>query len=448
MEPIKDIDYAQRQLFDDIPEDHTVLNQFTSNLTDGVASERKASSLLDQHRTDGGKTYHFVGIQHSIGRVMGDEKAGLICAVNKMRIESNDCTFPKSGLSGLKTVCDYFSPGSTLCKPSKKTQSLQIFLEQNAKTLFVDDADIKRSNLKLNKSGLDLNKLKKYPVCRPHNAAKLFAVLWQYANAVLEWIKDRILIYDDLYIRAIQQYLQCPQMLREAIFWSVYDNGYISPMQTFANSDGQFTIARFQFIKAHGMVLSLRTGAKPLRLSAFTFGASSLCDQPAVYGMHSVKIRTILSKTTATQTATDKKVISMIKKLDSMLLSTAYSLGIMLQLSPRTDVLQLILEFVNRRAHGWKRHFHRYVSNINTICDDSVRAHLRAVMNVLFNSKMAQYYGVSTHFQFMRHLINTKKPFLPFFREIQSMIIRSLPQFIFKRFCKSPSLCPLLPNSL
>ena len=141
LEPIKDIDYAQKQLYSDLPKDHTVLNLFTSNLTDGVASERKASSLLDQHRTDGGKTHHFVGIQHSIGRVMGDEKGGLICAATEMRSTSSDCTFSKSGLSGLKTVCDYFSAGSTLCKPSKKTQSLQIFLEQNGQRLFKDHND-------------------------------------------------------------------------------------------------------------------------------------------------------------------------------------------------------------------------------------------------------------------------------------------------------------------
>ena len=56
-----DVDAAQREVYDDIPAGHTVLNQFTSNLTDGVSMERKASELMDKRKTNGTRSYHVVG---------------------------------------------------------------------------------------------------------------------------------------------------------------------------------------------------------------------------------------------------------------------------------------------------------------------------------------------------------------------------------------------------
>eukprot|EP01084_Bolivina_argentea_P313862 543584_1 len=216
---INDINCAIRDLFEDIDECYTVLNQIISNLTDGLKQEECVTAGMDEHRSDGKVTYHFKGWQHNIGRVVGDENGGLICALILIRSEQTDCTFEKSGMFGLQKTCDYFSPGSLLCKPTKKTQSLIAFIEKN----------VNYSLERLNKIKFQVSQLKKFPIARPANATILFGVLWCNKDIILKWIETRKVIYRDQYIILIERYLKCEHMQRVAFFWSAFAHGYILP---------------------------------------------------------------------------------------------------------------------------------------------------------------------------------------------------------------------------
>lgn len=64
--------------------------------------------------------------------------------------------------------------------------------------------------------------------------------------------------------------------------------------------------------------------------------------------------------------------------------------------------------------------------------DFHTKAHFKAVFNVLFNSKIAQYYGTSNHFKFMRSLVVKDGDYLSLFAKTRLMINLSLPQFLSK----------------
>eukprot|EP01084_Bolivina_argentea_P051888 95386_1 len=403
LDNVQEINHALRDLFDDIDSDHTILNQFISNLTDGLKQEECVSESLDERRTDGRKTYHFKGWQHNVWRVIGDDKGGLIYGINKLREAQTDCTFKKGSFYGLQKTCEYISPGSFLCKPTKKTESIIAFIQSiNAMKKF------------------RINDLKKFPIARPANATKLFSVLWTSKDIVLNWISGRKLIYDDQYIRSIEQYLMDAYMQRESFFWSVFGHSYINPFQQYAHSQGDFQIAFDQFKTAHKTMESIQHNYysfnNTYKLSLVAFGAKTLCDQSIIYGMHSKAVRNMIKKPSFKMTSLDLKLLKHIKGIDQLL---TFAGGILFCLSFPKNITQNINSFLSISAVVTHGLLQRFIWLMTIIWDSIV------VKCLLY---------LSGHMSFIKQLIESKTPddFVIFFAQIKQMILSTSPEFISK----------------